>query len=43
MLALQELTQTNDSELRRKNCCYPLRFQQEGAFKREPGSGQGRG
>ena len=32
-------TRTNDNELRRMNCCYPLRFDQKPAFKQALGNG----
>lgn len=34
VLEPQKLTRTNDSELRRMPCCYPLRFRQKREFKR---------
>jgi hypothetical protein len=33
-------TSANASELRRKDCCYPLQLMQESAFKQARGSGQ---
>jgi hypothetical protein len=42
-LAFKKRKWANDGELRRKGCCYPLRFDPKEAFKRDPGSGQNSG
>ena len=40
VLGAQKRTETNENELRRKGCCYPLRFEQKHAFKPHARSGQ---
>jgi hypothetical protein len=42
-LGLEKRNETNDDELRRKGCPYPLRFAPETAFKQKRLSGQSSG
>jgi len=39
MLGAEKRTRTNDSELRWRTVCYPLRGQKKGAFKQARHSG----
>jgi hypothetical protein len=43
VLGLQERTRTNDNELRRTDCSYPLQLRQKSALKPHAADGQFRG